>query len=259
MQLFRAILNRMFPMLPSRVLDVAVQVLNRSLGRGGGGGTTTEEVHFIFGFLRPLQDHAYVVFDVGANVGEYTDTWISSDESVQVVAFEPSVTAFAELQKRFFSEPRVNLQNLACSSVAGRTTLFSDSPGSGLASLSKRRLEHFGTTFTYQEEVQTVSLDDWCVENDTYPDVLKLDVEGHELEILRGATECLKHCQVVQFEFGGCNIDSRTFFQDFWYFFRDLGFNLFRMSPKGLIPITQYSEFDEVFSATNYLAVRLTQ
>jgi len=76
------------------------------------------------------------------------------------------------------------------------------------------------------------------------------------LSVLRGMGEALHHIKVIQFEFGGCNIDTRTFFQDFWYFFTERNFQLFRICPVGLIEIKKYKELDERFSTTHYLAVR---
>lgn len=86
--------------------------------------------------------------------------------------------------------------------------------------------------------------------------VLKLDIEGHELSALLGATETLRQIEIVQFEFGGGNIDSHTYFQDFWYFFTDLEFDLHRLTPTGLNRVAEYSEMLEVFRPTNYFAVR---
>ena len=61
--------------------------------------------------------------------------------------------------------------------------------------------------------------------------------------------------RVIQFEFGGSNIDTRTFFQDFWYFFKDRNFSIYRITPNGILPIREYTEHDEFFSTTNYIAV----
>ena len=74
------------------------------------------------------------------------------------------------------------------------------------------------------------------------------------MDALHGLGESLNYINVIQFEFGGCNIDTKTFFQDFWYFFEERGFDLFRISPFGLIHITKYRETDEFFVSTNYLA-----
>ena len=66
-----------------------------------------------------------------------------------------------------------------------------------------------------------------------------------ELSVLEGCYNSIKYIKNIQFEFGGANIDSRTFFQDFWYFFQSKEFELFRITPFGLIEINNYSEQDE--------------
>jgi hypothetical protein len=83
-----------------------------------------------------------------------------------------------------------------------------------------------------------------------------MDVEGHELEILEGAKNSLINLEIIQFEFGGANIDTRTYFQDFWYFFQNSGFEIYRLIPSGTMLITHYSECDETFRTTNYIAVK---
>ena len=85
-------------------------------------------------------------------------------------------------------------------------------------------------------------------------DVLKLDVEGHELDVLRAATDQLKTVRVIQFEFGGCNIDTRTYWQDFWYLLSDAGYRLYRLAPRRLIQVSRYHERDESFLTTNFFA-----
>ena len=49
-------------------------------------------------------------------------------------------------------------------------------------------------------------------------DFFKIDVEGHEMDVLKGIGDKISNIKLIQFEFGGCNIDTRCFFQDFWYF-----------------------------------------
>ena len=58
----------------------------------------------------------------------------------------------------------------------------------------------------------------------------------------------------IQFEFGGCNIDSRTYFQDFFYAL-DPKYQLHRMVRNGLVPIKRYRETQEIFMTTNFLAI----
>jgi len=87
---------------------------------------------------------------------------------------------------------------------------------------------------------------------------LKLDLEGHELEALKGAKQLLdeKRIRALTFEFGGCNIDSRTYFKDFWALLViQYGFTLYRLAPRRrLIKLESYSESLERFNWQNILA-----
>jgi hypothetical protein len=71
---------------------------------------------------------------------------------------------------------------------------------------------------------------------------------------LDGFGKAVQATNIFQFEFGGCNIDSRTYFQDFWYFFKENNFVIHRITPFGLEKIERYRESDEFFSTTNYIA-----
>ncbi len=73
---------------------------------------------------------------------------------------------------------------------------------------------------------------------------------------LQGFGGALSVVRAVQFEFGGANIDTRTYFRDFWYLFTEAGFDLFRITPFGPQRLGRYRERDEFFSTTNYVAVR---
>ena len=226
-------------------------------GKGWGAETVVQEVQAAVSLLPDISRHSPIVADVGANTGKWTRALLTTAPKACVYAFEPSSAAFSRLRDNLEKESRVHLFNVAVGSQAGTDTLWADSPGSGLASLSRRRLDHFDIDFNHSESVQVLTLDSWCSKIQVLPSLIKIDVEGHEMEVLRGAEEVLKSSSVVQFEFGGCNIDSRTYFQDFYYFFQDFGFRLFRLSARGLIPVTRYSELDESFSTTNYFAQKI--
>jgi hypothetical protein len=88
-------------------------------------------------------------------------------------------------------------------------------------------------------------------------DLLKIDVEGHELEVLNGAAQALRgnRIRLVQFEFGGCNLDTRTTLQDFFYFFGALDFMIGLIQPAGRVQwLPRYDEFYEQYRTTNFLA-----
>jgi len=105
--------------------------------------------------------------------------------------------------------------------------------------------------------VRLDTLDNFCKTNEIEKiNFLKLDTKGHEYKILQGAKNMLEEKKIerIQFEFGGCNIDSKIFFQDFWYLLNS-DYNLYRILKDGLCPIKKYDERDEIFTATNYLAI----
>jgi hypothetical protein len=60
--------------------------------------------------------------------------------------------------------------------------------------------------------------------------------------------------KAIQFEFGGCNIDSRTYFKDFWNMLHEK-YYIYRILKNGLHEMPKYSEFLEIFHYSNFLAV----
>jgi FkbM family methyltransferase len=227
----------------------------RRQGKGWGAGSVQHELNAA-GSLTGKASLSLAI-DVGGNVGNYTAAIRKAHPDAEVHMFEPSRTNIDALAARFGSDERVTVQPFALASSVMEATLFSDKPGSGLGSLTKRRLDHRGNDFDVSESVKTMVFDHYWkdVLHNRPIDLLKLDIEGHELDALNGSVEALAHTRVVQFEFGGCNIDTRTFFQDFWYFFKERNFDLYRITPGGVAKIDKYRERDEFFSTTNYLAL----
>ena len=241
---------------PLEAVNSNLLVFLMKQGKGWGASTTREEATGLFNHLVSKSDVEITVFDVGANVGEFTDAVINLLPNAKVFSFEPSPEAYDKLKKRFSNVPRVSAVNMALGKAIGKSELFADECGSPLASLTKRRLEHFGIEFTHRDLVDVITLDEWCKENEIWPDVIKMDVEGHELDVLSGGGDAVTNASAVQFEFGGCNIDTRTFFQDFWYFFLRKGFEIWRITPTGLFKLESYSELDECFVTTYYIAFK---
>jgi hypothetical protein len=86
-----------------------------------------------------------------------------------------------------------------------------------------------------------------------------MDLEGHELFVLRGAAQALKrgYIRALTFEFGSSNVNSRTYFHDFWDLLSAYGFEIKRIYPGGTVmKVSEYYEDLEYFrGVTNYLAV----
>lgn len=248
-------LNAGIARLPISTLRSLEQTVQVSLGKGWFAGVE-QEVATALQFLSREARRRPVVADIGANTGDWCAQVLKVAPEARVISFEPGKEAFLHLDERFRADDRVTVVNAAASSTSGDVTLWSNGPGSELASLSKRQLDHYGIDFSYSETVAAVTLDEWFADSPLQPNLLKIDVEGHELDVLGGSLNLLSTVQVVQFEFGGTDIDSRTFLKDFYFLFDEAGFDILRLSQRGVVPVEKYAEQDESFAYANYLAVR---
>jgi FkbM family methyltransferase len=227
-------------------------------GKGWGGATVDKE--FVAALSLLSNKEPKLCIDIGGNKGSYTEQILKKLPYCSVVIFEPAQSNMAILREKFKDNSNVILEQFAVARNKSNVILYSNEDGSGLASLTKRRLEHFGINFSNTENIKTLKFEDYWKEklDSKNIDFCKLDIEGHEMDALIGFGRAINNIELIQFEFGGCNIDTRFFFQDFWYFFKEKRFDLFRISPLGIIPIINYKESDEYFTATNYLAKRKT-
>lgn len=234
----------------------------------GGGGLieTSGERWALMNVVRRACEGtlAPVVFDVGANVGDYSLLVRRHLPQATVYAFEPATAVFEELSKHVSAEgDRVRPFNLGFSDAEKTVELYSytvEGQEVSLISSIDLRLptQAVEVKTRASERVRVETVDRFCErEGVAHIDFLKLDVEGHELSVLNGARRMLSEgrVSVIQFEFGPANIYSRTFFYDFWTLLAD-DYRIYRIVPEGVAPITFYGEHLEVFLTTNYLAVR---
>jgi FkbM family methyltransferase len=199
-----------------------------------------------------------VIFDVGANVGDYAGETIRVfSDRVTIHCFEPSRRVFDALSERFGHRNNVVTHPIALGDVDGETVLYSDHDGSPLASLYRRQLDQYGLQFSLQESVVTRRLDSVCRDLDVASiDLLKLDVEGHELAVLKGAGNLIQSGAIrfIQFEFGGTGVDARVYFRDYFDLLNPR-YHIYRIVRNGLHPIVKYDVLHEVFLTSNFLAV----
>lgn len=228
---------------------------------GNGNFETSGELR-ILGHLRQRFSNidSIVIFDVGGNIGNYASRLALFFNNSTVHSFEPSKKTFEEFKKNTLGHQNVVANNFGFGDAPSTLQLFSDKEASGLASVYHRNLDHLGIQMTNSEEIRIETIDNYCKSNNIQRiHFLKLDVEGHELKALKGAEIMLKNRQIdfIQFEFGGSNIDSRTYFQDFFYLLKD-SFRIYRIVGDGLVEIKQYKEMYEIFITVNFLAERIT-
>ena len=106
-------------------------------------------------------------------------------------------------------------------------------------------------------EITLNTIDHYCKDNNIESiDFIKIDVEGYELSVLKGGMDFFSKggVKMVQFEYGNASIAARIFLKDFFDFFTNFNFSIYKIMHKGLLP-QRYSPFNEKISYANFLAV----
>jgi len=234
-----------------------------------GGGAfieTSGEAWVLSEVVKPACDEVPVIFDVGANVGDYALLVRNLIPSARIYAFEPAASVYEQLSRRLSSignGANCDAFNFGFSDEEKTVDLYSytveGEAASVISSIDKRLpTQVLQVEVSDTERIAVRTLDSFCAsQRIDHIDFLKLDVEGHEVAVLRGAKDMLERgaISMIQFEFGPANIYSRTYFYDFWSLLSDK-YDLFRIIPGGLAPITYYGEHLEIFLTTNYFARR---
>jgi FkbM family methyltransferase len=182
-------LNMLRKSLPAPIKRRLKQVLGRPQTR----------LHPDWAILKPIGPvyRPHVMLDVGAHAGWFFHCWHDWCPQASVHAFEPYPPSFANMQALYGSDPCVMLNETAVGSAIGKSELnvLADSlvSNSLLAPDQSTWDEvHYRTGAVSRVTVPVTTLDAYCAQHAVdrvY--LIKIDVQGFELEVLRGAQDTL--------------------------------------------------------------------
>jgi FkbM family methyltransferase len=142
-------------------------------------------------------DPVQTIFDVGANIGQAARIFADEFRQAEIYSFEPFPEAFSQMVSNVKHLPRIHPQNCALGESRERATLqvnqgselnsFLNSAPEANAYISAEHIKPRG-----QCDVSVLTLDEFCTENQISSiDLLKIDTQGFELRVLKGAETLL--------------------------------------------------------------------
>lgn len=137
-----------------------------------------------------------VIFDVGAWIGKTVNAHLDVFSDAQIHAFEPFPSSFEQLDKAFAENDKVHVQKVAISNSIGTANFHSNNIETTNSLLASELTETADDFFRDTKEtitVPTTTLDEYCSQNSIDSiDLLKLDIQGGELDALKGAKRLLQ-------------------------------------------------------------------
>jgi len=198
------------------------------------------------------------VLDVGANLGRWSVSMIDAARragrlgDLDLHAFEPSSFTCAQL-RRVLGTDGVSLFQQALGDQPGRGVLHVFAPGAGTNSLY-RPGEGAGMS---TEEITVTTLDAHARDHRLDAVTLvKIDTEGHDLAVLRGAGGLLAAGRIAVAQFGyNCRwIYARSFLRDAFELLEPLGYRVGKLTPGGVQFCPGWDPDLETFADGHYLA-----
>lgn len=145
-------------------------------------------VHFLR-FIRP--DQPVRLIDVGANTGYWAEDFLKLFPNTEIVAIEPIPRTFATLQERFAGDERLTAINAAVTPAAGPVEMYIGNDSTLATFHAYAEGMERENTQTRRVPVDTMKLDDLEIPDDGRLLILKVDVQGHEIEALSTAKKLL--------------------------------------------------------------------
>ena len=235
--------------------------LNAKGYKNYGDFSTTGEKKFI----KKIRHDLSFCIDIGANVGKYTELLLEETEA-KIISFEPLEEAFQDLKKiELDNSTRLKVFNHAIGEKNETLDLNYSNSKSEKASFTEHLDKLSFYEFHKNKKVKTkiLTLDTFIKENpDLFDlkkiDLIKIDTEGFELEVIKGAQETLKSMspKYIQLEFNWHQLFKQHNMYSFSVFLKD--YELFQVLPFGndLIKVDPNRPETNIYHLSNFVYIR---
>jgi FkbM family methyltransferase len=201
------------------------------------------------------------VIDVGANVGRWSVAMLGAAREsgrsgdLRMHVFEPSAYTFGCLAATLDGQ-NVKLQRMAMSDGSGSSLLHVVAPAAGTNSL---HAPHGVSSGVLTEEVTATTLSSYAGQARLDQLALvKIDTEGHDLAVLRGARQLFAEQRIsaAQFEYNHRWIYAGSYLRDAFELLEPLGYRVGKLTPAGVEFYPSWDAELETFVEGNYVACR---
>jgi len=203
---------------------------------------------------RALAPASSTFVDVGANVGDWSALFCGlAPETARGLLLEPAEVTVRQLQERFADRAAITVVCGAASDRVGRAQFFEGTGASEASSL----LESSHRAGATAREVELTTVDELLARFGIDElDFLKIDAEGYDLHVLRGARSALEQQRVgaIQFEYHKLWAAAGSTLGEAINLLELNRYALFRVRGAGIEPVT-YEPYRDYFGYSNYLAV----
>ena len=198
------------------------------------------------------------IFDVGANVGDWSLIAAGYFPNAKIHAFELSKSTYLTTSSRLSGE-RFIVNNIGLSNAPGTVSYKDYGVNSGVNTIIGAANFWDGNISLENKESRVTTGDIYCEDHKIdFIDFLKIDVEGAEHLVLQGFDRMLnnKSIRVIQFEYGYTHADAKFLMRDFFSFLNSKGYIVGKLWSDGV----EFSDFfywlNNFKSGPNYVAVR---
>lgn len=203
-------------------------------------------------------DKRVVLFDVGANIGNYSKQLgqVFTENRV-IYAFEPFSKVYEELKVLESEIQAFKPIQLGFGEKKEKVTFLSSTDYSEVGGLYNKDFSDYNFSLNVSEELEFDSIDNFCSrENIDRIHFLKIDTEGHDFFVLKGAQTMLANNKIdfIQFEYGAANYLSKTYLYDFFQLLSP-HYRIYRAFRNGLVEIARYNTDIEMHVLSNYVAI----